>query len=80
VNEYELVSRKETRVAQLAEKIGPRNLVSLLQLGQAVLNLLPPVRSQGNKFFCAISKRELQPWIEMRDGRCYLKKENEGSS
>jgi SAM-dependent methyltransferase len=80
VNEYELVSRKETRVAQLAEKIGPRNLVSLLQLGQAVLNLLPPVRSQGNKFFCAISKRELQPWIEMRDGRCYLKKENERSS
>ncbi len=80
VNEYELVSRKETRVAQLAEKIGPRNLVSLLQLGRAVLNLLPPVRSQGNKFFCAISKRELQPWIEMRDGRCYLKKENERSS
>jgi len=80
VNEYELLNRKETRVAQLAEKIGPRNLVSLLQLAQAVLNLLPPVRSQGNKFFCAISKRELQPWIEMRDGRCYLKKENERSS
>ena len=80
VNEYELVSRKETRVARLAEKIGPRNLVSLLRLGQAFLNLLPPVRSQGNKFFCAISKRELQPWIEMRDGRCYLKKENERSS
>jgi SAM-dependent methyltransferase len=80
VNEYELVSRKETRVAKLAEIIGPRNLVSLLQLGRAVLNFLPPVRSQGNKFFCAISKRELQPWIEMRDGRCYLKKENERSS
>ena len=80
VNEYELVSRKETRVARLAEKIGPRNLVSLLRLGQVFLNLLPPVRSQGNKFFCAISKRELQPWIEMRDGRCYLKKENERSS
>jgi len=80
VNEYELLNRKETRVAQLAEKIGPRNLVSLLQLGQVVLNLLPPVRSLGNKFFCAISKRELQPWIEMRDGRCYLKKENERSS
>ncbi len=80
VNEYELVSRKETRVARLAEKVGPRNLVSLLRLGQVFLNLLPPVRSQGNKFFCAISKRRLQPWIEMRDGRCYLKKENERSS
>jgi hypothetical protein len=79
VNEYELLSRKETRVAVLAEKVGPRNFVRLLHLGQAVLNLAPPLRSQGNKFFCAISKRRLQPWIEMREGRCYLKKENEPS-
>lgn len=74
VNEYELVNRKESRVAALAEKVGPQNFVRLLHLGQGVLNLAPPLRSQGNKFFCAISKRELQPWIEMRDGRCYLKK------
>jgi SAM-dependent methyltransferase len=80
VNEYELLNRKETRVAQLAEKIGPRNLVNLLHLGQAVLNLLPPVRSQGNKFFCAIAKREPQPWILMRDGHCCLKIENGQSS
>jgi SAM-dependent methyltransferase len=79
VNEYELMNRKESRVAALAEKLGPRNFVRLLHLGQAVLNLTPPLRSQGNKFFCAISKRELQPWIEMRDGRWYLKKENERS-
>jgi SAM-dependent methyltransferase len=80
VNEYELLNRKETRVAQLAEKIGPRNLVNLLHLGQAVLNLLPPVRSQGNKFFCAIAKREPQPWILKRDGHCCLKIENGQSS
>jgi hypothetical protein len=77
VNEYELLKRNETRVAQLAERIGPRNLMNFLHLGQAVLNLLPPVRSQGNKFFCAISKRELHPWIEVQDGHCHLKKENE---
>ncbi len=47
MNEYELVSRKETRVAQLAEKIGPRNLVSFLWLGQAFLNLLPPCAFAG---------------------------------
>jgi len=80
VNEYELVNRKESRVAALAEKVGPRNFVRLLHLGQAVLNLAPPLRSQGNKLFCAISKRGLQPWIELRDGRCYLKKENARSS
>jgi len=76
VNEYELMNRKESRVAALAEKVGPRNFVKLLHLGQAVLNLAPPLRLQGNKFFCAISKRQLHPWIELRDGRCYLKKEN----
>jgi SAM-dependent methyltransferase len=77
VNEYELLRRKESRVAALAEKVGPRNLMRVLRLGQAVLNLAPPLRLQGNKFFCAISKRELQPWIEMRDGSCYLKRDNE---
>jgi SAM-dependent methyltransferase len=74
VNEYELLARKESRVSTLAEKLGPRNLVAALRLSQFFLNLLPPLRSQGNKFFCAISKRELHPWIEMRDGQCYLKK------
>ena len=77
VNEYELLSRKESRVALLAQKLGPRNLINLLHLGQAILNLLPPLRAQGNKFFCAISKRELQPWIEMREGHYYLRKEKE---
>jgi SAM-dependent methyltransferase len=74
VNEYELLSRKESRVASLAEKVGPRNLMHLLHLGQAVLNWFPPLRAQGNKFFCAISKGELQPWIETREGGYYLKR------
>jgi len=80
VNEYELMSRKESHVAALAGKVGPQNFVRLLHLGQAVLNLVTPLRSQGNKFFCVISKRQLQPWMELRDGHCYLKKENERSS
>lgn len=75
VNEYELLNRKETRVAELARKMGPRNFIALLHIGQKLLNLLPPVRMQGNKFFCAISKESLQPWIEQRDGGCYLKKQ-----
>jgi SAM-dependent methyltransferase len=79
VDEEDLLSRRESRVAALADKMGPRNFVRLLHLGQAVLNLAPPVRSQGNKFLCAITKRGLQPWIEMRDDRCYLKKGNKDS-
>ena len=75
LNEHELLARKETRVAALATKLGPRNFVTLLRLSQRFLNLLPFMRSQGNKFFCAISKHELQRWIETRDGQYYLQKE-----
>jgi len=74
VKEDELIGRKESRVAALAKKVGPRNFVRLLHLVQAVLNLTPFLRSQGNKFLCAIFKRELQPWIKARDARFYLKK------
>jgi SAM-dependent methyltransferase len=77
-NESELLLRKETRVAALAEKLGPRNFIALLHLGQKLLNLLPPIRMQGNKFFCAISKGDLHSWIEKRDGQCYLKNEANG--
>jgi hypothetical protein len=75
VSEEELLARKETRVAALAEKLGPRNFIALLHSAQALLNVLPMLRSQGNKFFCAISKGELQPWIEMRGGQFCVKRE-----
>jgi SAM-dependent methyltransferase len=74
VNEFELLNRKESRVASLAQMMGPKHLIRVLHAGQSVLNLLPALRKQGNKFFCAISKRELQPWIEMRDGHYALRK------
>ena len=74
VNEFELLSRKESRVSTLARAVGPGNLIALLHLGQAILNLFPPLRAQGNKFFCAISKKDLQPWIEVRGGQFYLRR------
>lgn len=76
VNEHELLIRRESRVAALAQRIGPRNFITLLHAGQAILNLFAPLRGQGNKFFCAISKRDLQPWIEMREGQYALRKQN----
>lgn len=75
VNKYELLGRKGSRVPQVAKMVGPKNLINLLHLGQAVLNLFPPLRAQGNKFFCAISKKELQPWIETREGGYFLRRE-----
>ena len=77
VNERELLARKESRVALLAERLGPGNLVSLLHFIQIFLNALPLSRSQGNKFFCSISKQGLQPWIDMRDGNCQLKRKTD---
>jgi SAM-dependent methyltransferase len=73
VNEHDLLARKETRQAALARQLGPRNFLTLLRLSQILLNLVPMVRSQGNKFFCAVSKRDLQPWIEGRNGEYHLK-------
>jgi len=73
-NEDNLLARTESRTGELAKTVGPGNLIKGLHAVQAVLNVLPPVRAQGNKFFCAISKGELQPWIEVRDGQFYEKK------
>ena len=76
VNEYELLARKESHVAALAKRLGPGNFISCLHFCQSVLNLCSPLRSQGNKFICAISKRRLHPWIEARDGQYYMKNLN----
>lgn len=75
VNEEELLARKETKLASLASKVGARNFIVLLRLAQMLLSLLPLLRSQGNKFFCAISKQDLQPWIEVREAQYCVKRE-----
>ena len=75
VYEDDLLARTESRVGKLAQTLGPRNFIKLLHAAQAVLNVLPPLRAQGNRFFCAISKGELQPWIEERAGQFFEKKE-----
>jgi len=72
VAEEDLLFRRESKVASLAETVGPRSLIAILHFAQALLNVVPLSRSQGNKFFCAISKGELQPWIEIREGQYCL--------
>ena len=69
VYENDLLTRTESRVAQMTKALGPRNFIRLLHAAQAASNAFPPLRAQGNRFFCAISKGELQPWIEERNGQ-----------
>jgi SAM-dependent methyltransferase len=74
-NEEELLVRTESRVGGLAKKVGAGNLIALLHTCQVLLNVFPFVRSQGNKFFCAISKGELHPWIQEQNGTYGLKRD-----
>lgn len=64
VTQRDLELRTNTRVAQIARALGGRRFIALLQFGQSVLNTVPVVRRQGNKFFAGIAKGELlHPWL-----------------
>lgn len=64
LNADQLSKRTGTRLGTLCRLLGPRTVLLILRLGQAVTNLIPPLAHQGNKFFACITKRdELKPWI-----------------
>jgi SAM-dependent methyltransferase len=68
VTKEDLDLRKATRIGSITSVMGAGNFISLLQIAQLFLNWIPPVRSQGNKFFCCIEKNpSLKPWMA-RDG------------
>jgi hypothetical protein len=73
-NERELLLREESRVAELARTVGPHNLLALLHFVQRLFNGFGPLRAQGNKFFAAITKKDLQPWITSENGIHLLKR------
>lgn len=69
ITEEMLELRTEARLSILLRIFGKRNFLRTLRFIQAVLNRIPPLRSQGNKFFFAIRRDEtLRPWLERRDG------------
>jgi len=70
VNERDLAYRAQTRISKITSMMGGRNFIKLLRCAQAILNRLPILRDQGNKFFCAIEKSaELKPWLLRQDDR-----------
>ncbi|HWR13796.1 MAG TPA: methyltransferase domain-containing protein [Terriglobales bacterium] len=70
VNERELGYRKGTRIGKITNLIGARNFIRLLHFSQRMLNVFPPIRHQGNKFFGGIQKSpDLQPWLVREEDR-----------
>jgi SAM-dependent methyltransferase len=68
-NEGNLADRKQTRIGMVTRIVGAKNFLRILRTLQRVLNAVPVLRRQGNKFFCCIQKSaELQPWLRTGSG------------
>ncbi len=73
VDEKELSIRKETRIHAITSIMGAKNFLVVLRALQIVLNSIPILRLQGNKFFCCVEKTEhLRPWLAAGDGKIAL--------
>ena len=69
VTKEDLELRKATHIGSITSVLGAGNFIALLRLAQLVLNLIRPLRRQGNKFFCYIVKtQDLKPWMAREDG------------
>jgi SAM-dependent methyltransferase len=70
LNEAELALRNRTKLSLITNLVGARNFLATLRLGQRVLNRLPILRGQGNKFLCLVEKTaELKPWLTSSEDR-----------
>jgi SAM-dependent methyltransferase len=70
VDAEELSKRKETKIQAITAVIKPGTLLGVLRALQTVLNRIPILRRQGNKFFCCIEKtKELRPWLAAENGK-----------
>jgi SAM-dependent methyltransferase len=64
VDGKDLTRRKQTRLHIFTDVLGPEGFVRTLRSLQPILNRLPLVHGQGNKFFCCIEKKnDLKPWL-----------------
>lgn len=64
VDEAELRRRSETRIGSVTKILSPRLFLAGLHGFQAVVNQIPWLARQGNKFFgCILKRSELKPWL-----------------
>lgn len=67
VDEAELRRRSETRIKNVTKILSPRVFLTGLHGFQSVVNQMPWLARQGNKFFgCIQKKSELKPWLVRR--------------
>ncbi len=67
VDETELQRRSETRIGSVTKILSPRVFLAGLHGFQTVVNQIPWLARQGNKFFGCIHKRsEIKPWLIRR--------------
>src|ERR1700732_864806 len=70
VGEEELSMRKETRIHSITSVVGAKAFLAVLRAFQIVLNAIPVLRRQGNKFFGCIEKTgRLRPWLTAQDDK-----------
>lgn len=70
IDHEELSRRTETRISAITSFIGAKRFLAGLRITQVVLNLIPMVRKQGNKFFCCIEKSgDLRQWLTGGPGK-----------
>ena len=70
VGEEELSMRKETRIHTITSVVGAKPFLAVLRAIQIVLNAIPILRRQGNKFFGCIEKTgRLRPWLTAGDDK-----------
>jgi SAM-dependent methyltransferase len=68
VDRVELARRTETRIGAVTKIIGPGLFLACLHGLQTIMNHLPWLGSQGNKFFgCITMQDQLKPWV-VREG------------
>ncbi len=69
VDKDELALRSQTRIGMFTKILGPNLFLAGLRGFQSVVNRLPWLGGQGNKFFGCITKHEqLKPWL-VRNGQ-----------
>ncbi len=79
-NECDLELRKDTNLGLLVRCLGgPKNYIRMQRVAGWLLNLLPPIRKQGNKFFCCIERtHELRPWLKRENGEIVFNRQYQG--
>ena len=70
VSKDELALRSQTRIGSFTKIMGPELFLACLHGFQAVVNHLPWLGRQGNKFFGCITMHDhLKPWLVRENGR-----------